>query len=125
MSLEQRPFGHRLLLAVVIVLAVLLALLILGKILGGDEARGQGHVMENPFTTCQLVQKGIRDKEAVTAALQIMMVLHMMRTADNIVAFPTMEDQQIAAFEVGLRRAIALDAKLRAVIERVYGEQKK
>src|SRR5262245_50809501 len=74
----------------------------------------------NLFEVCTLLQGGIKNKQAVLLAWEIMLLTHMSRTADNIVAYPTDQVQQTARFEAGLRRAIQVDAVVREIIERVY-----
>src|SRR5262245_17035290 len=116
--------GQRIIVAIVFATTILILLYILGQIFGTDEAKGQ-HVDNNPFMACQLLQGGIQDKKAMLAALQIMLLVHLSKTADNVVAFPGMEDQQAKLFEAGLRRAIKVDGEVRKIIERVYTEQGK
>ena len=79
----------------------------------------------NPFTICQTLQGGVQSKEAMLEAWKIMLMVHLGKTADNVVAYPAMEAEQLKTFETGLRRAIIVDAKIRAIIDKVYSEQSK
>src|SRR5215475_333297 len=79
----------------------------------------------NPFTICQTLQGGIQSKQAMLEAWKIMLMVHLGKTADNVVAYPAMEAEQLKTFETGLRRAIIVDAKIRAIIDKVYSEQSK
>src|SRR5215813_6380979 len=79
----------------------------------------------NPFTICQTLQGGVQSKEAMLEAWKIMLMVHLGKTADNVVAYPAMEDEQMKTFEAGLRRAIIVDAKIRKIIDKVYAEQGK
>jgi len=121
--LERLPIGQRIVVAIVIVAAVLIALLIVGRIFGTDEARSQP--LDNPFLACQLLQGGIQSKNSLLAAWEIMLLVHVSKTADNIVALPGSQEQQIQIFENGLRRAIKIDIEVRKIIDRVYAEQAK
>src|SRR5262245_42441296 len=116
-SLERLPIGQRIIVGIVIVTAVLIALFILGRIFGTDEARSQP--IDNPFVACQWLQGGIQGNAAMLAAWEVMLLVHMTKTADNIVAFPGIEDQQMKAFEIGLRRAINIDTKVREIINKI------
>ena len=105
----------------IIAVGFLLALLIFA-LLSRSTAQ---QLPENPFLVCQMLKGGIHDKDAMLVAWEIMLLAHISKTADNIVAFPGMEEQQTVLFENGLRRAIRVDAEVRKIIDRVYAEQKK
>src|SRR5215471_21531638 len=79
----------------------------------------------NPFTICQTLKGGIQSKDAMLEAWKIMLMVHLGKTADNVVAYPAMEAEQMKTFEAGLRRAIVVDAKIRKIIDNVYAEQGK
>jgi len=100
---------------------VLLVLLFVALI--GEVKAQQPEV--NPFTICQTLKGGIESKEAMLEAWKIMLMVHLGKTADNVVAYPAMEAEQMKTFEAGLRRAIVVDAKIRAIIDKVYAEQAK
>jgi len=122
--LEELGLGKRILLAVIVLLMTLLILMALSRLIGSDEAKAQTPEV-NPFTICQTLQGGVQSKEAMLEAWKIMLMVHLGKTADNVVAYPAMEEEQMKTFEAGLRRAIAVDAKIRKIIDKVYAEQGK
>ena len=123
--IDELSRGKRILFALIILVLTILILMALSRLIGSDEAKAQPGAEPNPFTICQVLQGGIQSKEAMLEAWKIMLMVHLGKTADNVVAFPAMEDVQLKTFETGLRRAIIVDAKVRAIIDKVYAEQGK
>src|SRR5262245_45013568 len=76
--------------------------------------------VQNPIYSCLLIEDGIQRKEASLRAWEITLLVHVSRSADNILALPGMQADSITRFENGLRRARQIDLQVRAIIDRVY-----
>ena len=101
---------------------VLLCLLVVGLFVSADAPQGPG---ASYYLNWQLWEGGIRNKEVMLRSLDQVLRIHVEQQVITAMALAGNEQEMLNRFEIGLKRALEMQKKMRTIIEKVYEEEGK